>query len=797
MNYRLNQDGRDAGEFSLEELRRRRRAGELAGTEFVWRPGMDDWQTLDAILQSMPPKSPPPIPALARRPVANRNPRLIWLWMIICVFGAIAIARIGYVATRVVRQVQRVQRRASGTEGVPSAVKPINTNINTRTEADATKRKREFRVRQWIQGYKERGDHTQPYDADAALFLQAWVAENYGGPNPAKTQSAEELANKLAANPSCNDPLILAAAAATSIEMHEKARRLERAVKGFEHSKYKAYTKFDATVELASMLDDRVRIAQLDSSAISLFQQCLTDGSIGPGDQQEIGEILINGWASGFYTRHSEAIYPLPVAATNSFKWLTLMLQGDYHVTLAWNARGGGYSDSVTAEGWQGYNTHLAQAREYFTEAWKLHPEYPEAASRMIGVAMGDSDDEQMRLWFDRATVAQIDYPEAWAKLRWGLRPRWHGSIEAMHALGVAAVQTKRFDTDVPRKFYDVVTDMESEMQPTEGHIYGRSDIWPYFQQMYEGYIAEPSQAADRDGWRSSYALLSYYAGKYDVSRRQLEALNWQPQRSRRADWNVDLSIIPLEVAARTGPLAAEINDLEAVRSEQKSAAKPLRRYETLATSAKADERTRRFIQCRVASLENEARLESGEWVDFLPASTNDLNWIFARGKCRVLVDGALEVESGTDGHSVYSRVRVQPDFEVKGEFEVVRCSNKDFQAGVVMGRPDPDNYDWLAFRMKRNETEGDVASFSRGWTSRQVLRNVSLNGDRNSFDFILQKGRATVRLNDKEIMANARKPADITVQDKDFLVGLGAFNDMNDTVIRYRNVKLRRLGGK
>ena len=30
-----------------------------------------------------------------------------------------------------------------------------------------------------------------------------------------------------------------------------------------------------------------------------------------------------------------------------------------------------------------------------------------------------------------------------------------------------------------------------------------------------------------------------------------------------------------------------------------------------------------------------------------------------------------------------------------------------------------------------------------------------------------------------------------------DAYVGLGAFNDMNDTVIRYRNVQIRRLAGQ
>ena len=84
-----------------------------------------------------------------------------------------------------------------------------------------------------------------------------------------------------------------------------------------------------------------------------------------------------------------------------------------------------------------------------------------------------------------------------WSDLRWGLRPRWYGDVDSMLALGVTAVKTRRFDTDDPRVFFDVVSDLEAELGLPRGqHIYGREDIWPHMQEMYEGYIAAPSQTA-------------------------------------------------------------------------------------------------------------------------------------------------------------------------------------------------------------------------------------------------------------------------------------------------------------
>jgi len=214
----------------------------------------------------------------------------------------------------------------------------------------------------------------------------------------------------------------------------------------------------------------------------------------------------------------------------------------------------------VKPEGWQGFSDHLAKARTALTKAWQLQAGRPLAPARMIEVAMGETGAEEMRTWFDRAIAAQIDYPQAWSKLRWGLRPRWSGSHEAMLALGVRAVETKRFDTDVPRKFFDCISDVESELELQPGeHIYGRPDIWPHLKEMYEGYLSEPSRAGMQPGWHSTYAVVAYLAGDYLVARKQLETVNWKPIRGNLTGWGTDLSLMPLKVAALTGTSAQQV----------------------------------------------------------------------------------------------------------------------------------------------------------------------------------------------------------------------------------------------
>ncbi len=142
----------------------------------------------------------------------------------------------------------------------------------------------------------------------------------------------------------------------------------------------------------------------------------------------------------------------------------------------------------------------------------------------------------------------------------------------------------------------------------------------------------------------------------------------------------------------------------------------------------------------------------------------------------------------------LFSRAPVGKDFEVRGQFEVVHSSNKDFQAGLVMGVPDFGSYNWYGFRIKRHNVEGDVACLGVGWSREQIVQHVVLNDVTNSFDFILQSGRVTASVNGVEVFHKAAPPANIQVPDNAYLLGLGAFSDSTDTVIRYRDVQLRRL---
>lgn len=805
MNYHLSQNGRDAGAFPLEELRRRRASGELNGSEPVWTDGMAQWEPLDSVLAQaqpgapsfiMPPPLPPPRRSGLPMPVA------VLAVVSIALFVAFSLA-VGWGVFRTVRLLPRIRQGQAisfndGTSAaMAAATKPVVGDANTRTWAEVQKVDREFRRRQYLEGYQLRGIRNPECDRLALGFLTNWIGFNFDGPMDTNLPPLAELGDRLANDPACQDPVVLTVAGVNEVERREASRRLERALQAFKGSKHRAYPEFYATVILTRYLieDKTNRLAWLDGQALQRLKTAFADGSLQPADQAEVADELVDGWGDEFFKRNAEAVTALAQDQGESYLWLALVLAGDKEINAAWAARGGGWADSVSSSGWTAFYTHLAAARKSLTRAWRLEPRRPRAPALMMTVALGTSGVTEMREWFDRTTEIQLDYAPAWREMRWGLRPRWFGDDASMLAFGGTALKTGRFDTDVPRMFFDSVSDLEAERGlPPGKHLYSDSNVWAQLQQMYEGYLGEPTISANsKAGWRSSYAAVAYLAGQYDAARKELEPLDWQPRPGSLNGWGRDLSLLAGEVAARTGPQAAQVNDAEHWR-ETGDVTGALLLYRPLETAGNLDARTRAFVQDRLATLAREQELQKGQWVDFLPSDTHFTGWHVSFGDFRPQPDGALEVHSDENGHLIFSRVRVGPEFEIRGRFEVVSSSTAAFQAGLVMGLPQWNDGAWYAFRMKRNRDEGDVASFSRQWTTRQFPALVPLNGRETTFDLRFQAGRLTADVNGARVFDGIRPPAGENVNTNELYLGLGAFNDSNTTVVRYRQVQVRRL---
>jgi len=285
---------------------------------------------------------------------------------------------------------------------------------------------------------------------------------------------------------------------------------------------------------------------------------------------------------------------------------------------------------------------------------------------------------------------------------------------------------------------------------------------------------------------------LAYVAGKYDVAAKQLQAVNWNPPQQNLHGWKRDISLMPLEVAARTGPLAASIEQAETNR-QAGDLATALKIYSDLANDSRADERTRAFIRDRIVTLGLEQKLAAGEWADFLPVDTNLAGWCVERGDCGRLPDGGLEVRPDEVGHMLYSRAQVGMNFEVRGQFEPTGGSAGPYQAGLMIGLPQPGEWTWDGFRMLSEPNQGSWATFSTGWTQTRMHQAFTPN-DMVDFDFRFQDGKVSAMVGQTELFAQVTPQKNYYLLTNDFHVGIGGANYGHDGAIRYHSLRVRRL---
>jgi GYF domain 2 len=643
MQYHVSQHGQNLGQLSVEEIRQRRQSGELGPEAHLWQQGMAGWLPIDRVLT--PPALPPALPPLrTAAPVAPAKARsALWVWLAVIASLAVCIGLVvlagwwslklqqKFRAAAVAAAASAEKSAAATAQTVPepafdlendfpgtdrdgvSLVRLIAARPESRTQRSRSATERAFRAHQYQEAYVRDGVPCADPAMEAAAreFYELWLDKRFGlsaNFSDAAALRLNELQTKLdTASPPVADALLRHTLTLNAYPAREaRARALDEVLALYAKSRHRPYPRFNATVELANALGEKSpRIAELDEAALGYLRAALEAGHLLPSDQETLGESLSLGWGSRFRARNIDALHALVLAQGPSWAWLERVLAGEAHVQAAWAARGSGYANTVNEQGWAIFAERLTQADTCYTEAWRLAPERALAPSRLIYVAMGRSREEEMVRWFERALDAQIDYPNAWSNFGFALRPRWHGSHNAMLRLARVALDAKRYDTTIPLQVNELLSDFHQDLKlPFGQHLYAHPALWPMIREMYEGYIAAPDRVGKEASWRCEYAIAAYLAGRLDVARAQLDAVGWKTGSGNLSGWQADVSGAYAAIGALTGPDAVRVREAEeAWRGDKRVAAVEIYRALLETTS---DEHTRELAQLRIRQ-QNEA----------------------------------------------------------------------------------------------------------------------------------------------------------------------------------------------
>jgi hypothetical protein len=137
--------------------------------------------------------------------------------------------------------------------------------------------------------------------------------------------------------------------------------------------------------------------------------------------------------------------------------WLRTMIAGRAAIARAWNARGGGYANTVTRNGWKIFAEELGKARTALLKARELYPDRVNQDLQLISVEMGDGNVMDRVKVFKRIIRLQPDVVDAYQKIAWALMPRWCGSHEWILDISDAAIDTERIDTPIPYIGFELI----------------------------------------------------------------------------------------------------------------------------------------------------------------------------------------------------------------------------------------------------------------------------------------------------------------------------------------------------
>jgi len=214
-----------------------------------------------------------------------------------------------------------------------------------------------------------------------------------------------------------------------------------------------------------------------------------------------------------------------------------LIFEGEFYTRYAWDARGSGFADTVTPQGWKLFQERLVIARKALEKAYEMQPDNPLPATDMISICMGMGDEPaETQRWFDRALAADPDNEQAVVRMLMYLEPKWHGSPAAMAALVERLAATHNYRGKMPLamvKFHRTI----ATYQPSHDAYLARPEVWPQMQSVFESYLVLfPFDRSER----TAYAINCVQASKWDLANTQFQILGDQPWPGifREGDYN-------------------------------------------------------------------------------------------------------------------------------------------------------------------------------------------------------------------------------------------------------------------
>lgn len=410
---------------------------------------------------------------------------------------------------------------------------------------------------QTVESYKARGI-AGAWDADVIRLLEDLAAIEAGATQPVPLIEAKALAKKLIEVDRCPDPIVAWAAFRLEIagdgDWKQRNRLNDRATKSWSEDhpapdkqgptkpwRHPAILLMEAKAFcLSTWSRPKNEAEKAKVMPIVADLQAALEGAILDEAALAAPAVLISKVRD--IKVHAEA-YGEPLVATVEAAlpksrlpaWAADGVRAAIRISNAWAWRGSGWANTVTPEGWKGFEANLKEADLRLVAAWTANPKESYFAAMGGTLAGAGNSSVDADTWFLRGVQACFDDLKPYHSRLNFLRPRWGGGYREMIAFGTDCLATARFDTEVPwfqiATIHDAISDaVDSKALGTLRPVLAAAAVQQAVDTCLAGYLAIHPDKSNR--YACLKAAIRWHAGLKVEAKTILGAV---PEASRDA----------------------------------------------------------------------------------------------------------------------------------------------------------------------------------------------------------------------------------------------------------------------
>jgi len=215
--------------------------------------------------------------------------------------------------------------------------------------------------------------------------------------------------------------------------------------------------------------------------------------------------------------------------------------QGNAFISLAWAARGTGWANTVTQEGWRVMAQRLADARKALTEGAAAFPGNKWLPALMLTVELGDNTGPAgMDAWFQKSVAIDPDYPRPYKSKMYYLQPKWHGTPRAIVDFGRECLATGRWDACIPMVLVDGFAQLGTQYET----LFEDATVWKLFRETSEEFLRRYPRSVL---YHTKFFEAAVLGKHWDIARAQLKILgdHWDHSVLNEREFNERKAAIP------------------------------------------------------------------------------------------------------------------------------------------------------------------------------------------------------------------------------------------------------------